>query len=412
MPDVSNEDLLAQLGAEVEVKKKAKLTPREERIIAGFEEIQRFVEEHGGNPSHGEDKEIFERIYATRLDQIKKSEECRVLLIDIDHQSLLTGELAKLEAQVEYESDEALLAELGVGAKQENDITNLKHVRSSAEKKAAEEIGSRSVCEDFDSFKSVFKNINSSLKSGLVEAKKLLDSKGQSYMAQISEGDWFIVNGQKAFVAKVSEERNHGFDKNDHRLRVIFDNATESDLLLRSFQKSLYEDEASRRIVPVSAGPLFEGNKEDEEGYKISADTPEGEDQVSGTIYVLRSESELELIANNRDVIHKIGVTGGKVEKRIANAKDDATYLLAAVKVVATYPLFGIDRNKLEKLIHHFFESARLDIEIKDRFGKPVKPREWFLVPLGVIDELVDRIKDGSIESYRYDIKQAALVKL
>lgn len=410
MPDLSNEELLAELGVEVEVKKKAKLTPKEERIIAGFEEIQRFVEEHGNAPSHGENKEIFERIYATRLDAIRNSQECRDVLQDLDHQGLLSGELAKAEENVEFDSDEELLAELGIESPKEGDITNLKHVRSSAEKKAAEAIASRTVCDDFEKFEDDFKAMNSSLKNGLVEARVLVDQKGQSYMAQISKGDWFIVNGQKAFVENVSDEKNHGFDKNDHRLRVIFDNATESDLLLRSFQKSLYEDETARRIVSVSAGPLFDVVNEDQADYQISSDDPDKEDQATGLIYVLRSESDLDVITNNRDVIHKIGVTGGDIKKRIANAKDDPTFLLANVKVVATYPLYGIDRNKLEKLIHRFFESARLDIEIMDRFGKPVKPREWFLVPLQVVDELVDRIKDGTIENYKYDVSSATLI--
>jgi hypothetical protein len=117
------------------------------------------------------------------------------------------------------------------------------------------------------------------------------------------------------------------------------------------------------------------------------------------------------MVAENRAVLHKIGVTGGKVERRIANAKLDPTFLLADVEVVATYELFNINRSKLESLIHRVFESARLEIEIKDRFGNPVVPREWFLVPLFVIDEAVDRIKDGSISGYKYDPKNASLVQ-
>ena len=116
-------------------------------------------------------------------------------------------------------------------------------------------------------------------------------------------------------------------------------------------------------------------------------------------------------MAKNREILHKIGVTGGKVETRIANAVNEATYLLADVKVVATFKLAGINRLKLENLFHRIFGSAQLDIVINDRFGKPVKPKEWFVVPLNIIEEVVDRIKDGSITSYVYDLKQAKLVK-
>src|SRR6185436_11123978 len=114
----------------------------------------------------------------------------------------------------------------------------------------------------------------------------------------------------------------------------------------------------------------------------------------SGTIYVLRSLSDHSYVAQHRDLIHKIGVTGGKVEIRIAGAEHDATYLLAKVEVVATYKLAGINRSRMEALFHKLFASARLNITINDRFGRPVQPEEWFLVPVFVINEAVERIKD------------------
>jgi len=131
--------------------------------------------------------------------------------------------------------------------------------------------------------------------------------------------------------------------------------------------------------------------------------------EASGTIYVLRSKSQHPVVAENRDVLHKIGVTSGKVERRIANAKIDPTFLMADVEVVATYELYNINRTKLENLIHRIFDAARLDIEIKDRFGNPVVPREWFLVPLFVIDEAVEKIKDGTISNHIYDPQGACL---
>jgi hypothetical protein len=130
----------------------------------------------------------------------------------------------------------------------------------------------------------------------------------------------------------------------------------------------------------------------------------------SGSIYVLRSKSEQPLIAEHRTLIHKIGVTGGDVERRIANARLDPTFLMADVEVIATYRLEGINRTKLENLIHRIFAPARLDIQIRDRFGNPIVPREWFLVPLFVIDEAVEKIRDGTITEYVY-APQAAQLK-
>jgi hypothetical protein len=132
----------------------------------------------------------------------------------------------------------------------------------------------------------------------------------------------------------------------------------------------------------------------------------------SGLIYVLRSRSEHPLITQHRELIHKVGVTGGDLRRRIANAKLDPTFLMADVDIVASYQLQGINRTKLESLIHRIFASARLDIEIKDRFGNPVVPREWFLVPLFVVDEAVEKIRDGTITNYVYDPATARLKSL
>ncbi len=148
--------------------------------------------------------------------------------------------------------------------------------------------------------------------------------------------------------------------------------------------------------VTALVGPLCSGEKTDD-------------DEASGTIYVLRSKSDHPVVDANRDLVHKIGVTNSDVEQRIAGARLQPTFLMADVEIVATYRLFNISRTRLENLIHRVFEPARLEIEIKDRFGRPVVPREWFLVPLFVVDEAVEKIKDGTITEYVYDPGSAAL---
>jgi hypothetical protein len=140
-------------------------------------------------------------------------------------------------------------------------------------------------------------------------------------------------------------------------------------------------------------------------------DRVEKGDRPTGAVYVLRSKSSHPDIASRRDLIHKIGVTGGKVPRRIANASHDPTYLLADVEVVDSYLLYNINRVRLETLLHQIFEPARLYITLKDRFGNSVAPREWFLVPLFVIAEAVERIRDGSITEYIYDPASASLLK-
>ncbi len=383
--------LLAELGVEVETKKAVTRTPREERIIAGFEEIQRFTQEHGSAPKHGENRDIFERLYAVRLDRICELQECRGLVAPLDRQGLLTGAPQAPLVDAEELDDDALLAELGIEV-ESPPITELKHVRSTAEKKAAEKIAGRDKCEAFDAFKPLFEQVQKELDSGL------RDTRPFEMKAEIEKGRFFIVGGQKAYVADKGEMTITDQGRTDARLRVIFDNGTESNMLMRSLQRALNKDEAGRRITEPTAGPLF------------SDQTIDG-DEASGTIYVLRSKSEHSLVAENRELVHKIGVTNMSVEKRIAAAQLQPTFLMASVEIVATYELYNINRTKLENLIHRIFEPARLDIEIMDRFGRPVVPREWFLVPLFAIKEAVERIKDGTISGYFYDPQSARIKK-
>ncbi|ABR84670.1 TPA: GIY-YIG nuclease family protein [Pseudomonas aeruginosa] len=383
-------ELREELAEYAVPKREGGRSVREERIIAGFEEIQRFVEGHGRTPQHGEDKDIFERLYAVRLDRLRAMDECRALLAPLDHQGLLSGaEIAQADS-VESMDDEELLAELE-GAAGPSDITELRHVRSRAEIRAAEEIANRERCEDFDRFQPLFQQAESELKSGIRQTRPF----GRD--ASVTTGNFFILGGQLVYVAEMGDVFRTPNGEPDARLRVIYSNGTESNLLLRSLQRALYKDQAGRRLTDPNAGPLF-------------SETWEEDDIASGTIYVLRSLSSHPFVAEHRELIHKIGVTGGKVESRIANAAHDATYLLAEVEVVASYKLAGVNRTKLEGIFHRIFAPAQLDLTIQDRFGHPVRPREWFLVPLHVIDEAVRRILDGSISDVVYDPKTARLV--
>src|ERR1700734_897187 len=117
MSEIDLDELRSELSDFAEPEKKGGRSPREERIIAGFEEIQRFVEKHGRAPQHGEDRDIFERLYAVRLDRLRALEECRALLAPLDHQGLLSGKETISAASAETPDDDQLLAELeGAGA--------------------------------------------------------------------------------------------------------------------------------------------------------------------------------------------------------------------------------------------------------------------------------------------------------
>lgn len=371
-------------------KKQATYAPREERIIAGFEDIERFFEENGRQPAHGENRDIFERIYAVRLDRLREQADCRVLLAAFDKHGLLAqGDDAEADEAADLDAD-ALMAELA-GADDGPDITQLRHVRSTEEKRAAEEVANREKCEDFDTFSPLFAQVQRELADGTRVTRPF------ELKAEIRPGAFFVVSGQIAYVATMGEMFTNPQGRTDARLRVVFDNGTESKMLMRSLQRSLHKDDAGRRITDPVAGPLF-------------ADVADEGDTETGTIYVLRSKSNHPVVAEHREVIYKIGVTSGSVETRIAGAEKSSTYLLAGVDVVATYKVYGVNCQKLEALLHKVFAAGQIDLSIPDRFGHLVKPREWFLVPLHVIDEVVEKIRDRSILGCRYDPASGSLI--
>lgn len=391
MNEIDLDELRSELNDFAQPAKTGGRSAASQRIIAGFEEIERFVEERERLPEHGEDKDIFERLYAVRLDRLRESLECRDVLKGLDSRGLLGDNANTLVS--EDPTDEELLSSLGMEVERQDDLTQLVNVRSREEIKAAEEIAQRNPCHDFAEFQPIFEKVQCELDAGKRQTLKYRDD------AEVRKGDLFILEGQTVIVAEMGDPFINNYERPDRRLRVVYANGTESDLLLRSLQRALNKDKASRRITEPGFGPLF-------------SDDEDEDDLATGYIYVVRSNSKHPFIAENRSVIHKIGVTGGDVKSRIGNAKKDSTYLLAEVEVVATFKLANINRKRLEALIHKFFGSARLDLELKDRFGVQVESREWFLLPLPVIEEAIEKIKEGTIGRFRYDSETARLVEV
>lgn len=278
MPKYTTNDdleLLGELGLDTVPDPIRQRSAKEERIIAGFEDIERFVEEQGRLPQHGTDRDIFERLYAVRLDRLRESEECRALLKPLDSRGLLDA-IADIALPTEVDlDDETLLTSLGVDANPDNDVTQLVNVRSRQEIKAAEEIAQRVACQNFDEFKPLFDEVQRQLATGERQTVKYQDN------AAVNQGDLFILGGQKVLVAGMGDLFISDYGVPNRRLRVVYDNGTESDLLLRSLQRALNKDKTSRRITQLEAeyGPLF--------------GTVATEDDVqTGYIYVLRSQSD------------------------------------------------------------------------------------------------------------------------
>lgn len=255
-PDHDLDELAAELAEFAEPEREAARSSLEERVLAGFEEIQRWVTAHGRVPQHGEGLDIFERLYAVRLDRIRDQPELRVLVESVDEQGLLVGGAGQPSDPAAM-GDEELASELvGIG-EVESDITALRHVRSRKEIEAAEEIASRRPCRDFEEFRPIFDRVQAELKNGIRQALPFNKDIGNSVDARIRVGDLFILGGQFAYVTGMGEVYQTPEGAPQARLRVIFGNGTESNLLIRSLQNALYKDVAGRRITEPSAGPLF-----------------------------------------------------------------------------------------------------------------------------------------------------------
>jgi len=269
-----------------------------------------------------------------------------------------------------------------------DDIFNLVHTLPAIAK--TDKVSDRQTCKNFEKFKPLFDQCAMALKEGQRKAIKFAKEQ------EITAGEFFILNGIMVYVAEVGETHLRNGKKNA-RLRLIFDNGLEGNNLLRSLAAELYKDPNGRRIISTDAEPLF-------------SKTFIGGDTQTGMIYVVKSLSDDPQIRKLHGVLHKIGFTSGKIEDRIQHAKEDPTFLMAPVHPVATYKLYGINKVKLEHLLHNFFADVRLNIDITDRFGKKIKPREWFLVPQEAISEAINRLQDGTIVDYRYDKEKAMLL--
>lgn len=265
-------------------------------------------------------------------------------------------------------------------------LVGLRHVTPAAERENIAHRADMFPCADFELFEESFVEMQAKLDAGERAASPVEDRQE----LRVTEGDFIIHRGLLAYIAEKTEHTRRG-GKPDHRLRIIFSNGMESDPLMSSLRKALAADRTARSIHRLGLGPLDP---------EWNADALE----LTGTIYVARSKSERAEVEEVRNILHKIGVTSQDVRRRVADAKNDATFLLADVEIIATYELRNLSRIKIERLLHRFFDSARASgLMITDRFGKKVFPREWFYVLPEHVAEAVRLIEAGTLHLNRYD---------
>lgn len=342
------------------------------RLVDSFMEIVAFFDEHG-RPPMSATTDITERRLYSRLAGMRSDPKKIEILKDFDKDSLLTPE------PVPGTLDE-ILAEDDDLFDDDTDILTIRNVPDRID--VADYIARQKPCKDFALFEGKFLQCHSDL-----EADKRI-MRQFTKEQQIEPGQFFILKGVMVYVADVGEKTKNKNGKYDARLRLIYENGTESDILLRSLARELYRD--GRRVTEHDDKLLANFENIDEE------------DMISGYIYVLSSLSANPAISGIRN-LYKIGFSAQRVEDRIRNAASDPTYLMAPVKIVATYKCYNMTTQKFEHLLHRVFARARLQLEITDHLHEQYVPDEWFVVPLNVIDQAITLIINGEITHYEYD---------
>lgn len=272
----------------------------------------------------------------------------------------------------------------------DGDIFKIRHVP--AQRAVADEVAQRKRCKDFGQFEHLFKDVHRELREG---KRKLLPFNDKGY--QLIEGSYYVLNGLLVYLANINftqEEKTVGGKRfrKDGRTRTIFENGTESTMLYRSLAKALYKD---GRIIS-------ETNEKANSNFYTHFSGVTKDDTSTGYIYILKSKSKDPQI-QSIDHLYKIGFSTTTVEKRIVNAKKEATYLMADVELIAEFQAFNINPQKFEYYLHAFFGESCLDLLVADKEGRHHRPKEWFVAPLDVIQKAVELLVNGQIVNYQYN---------
>lgn len=258
----------------------------------------------------------------------------------------------------------------------------------------ADYIAQRKICEDFDVYRDMFIQVHKDLKTGKRSLVRL------SKTENIEVGDFFVIGGQLVLLEDMNDVKwTENVRGRNARTRCIYENGTETDILLQTLRKSV-----------MTEGYVVTKSEKEIESKFFKAEDIASDDKVTGYVYVLQSLSEDDEIRNQKD-LYKIGFTANSVEERIANAENEPTYLMAPVKIIATYKVVNMKSQKFEDLVHQVLKSAQYHVKVTDEKGEEHEPKEWFVVPLSIVDSIIEKILDGSILNYSYNPQFKCLEK-
>ncbi|MGZ2371725.1 GIY-YIG nuclease family protein [Ancylomarina sp. YFZ004] len=372
LDDIFSNDPLGLLN----VKPKASAARNaDERLLASFQEINNFYEKNKREPEPRQN-DISEYQLYTRLKGLRNSEDKMLALESVDKYNLLPTVTKEINTIDDIFGDDSL----GIFDDDEAGLFALEHIPK--ETTMPDYVARRKTCKDFVDYELMLKQTQLELAKG---KRKLKVFKNEQ---QIDKGYFFILNGVLLYVANVGIRKSDKNGKVNARLRCIFENGTESDMLLRSLAAELYKN--GQRVT------------ENDDKLLDNFNNITDEDDETGFIYVLKSKStdvEITSIQN----LYKIGFSKFDVQDRIKNAANEPTYLMAPVTVEGEWKCYNMNPHKFEQLLHNFFGNSCLDIDVFDARGRRHKPREWFVAPFAVIEQAIELIINGKVVNYTYD---------
>ena len=403
LDDVFNDD---EFHLVEEKKKESSSRTADERLIDSYEEIQQFVRKHGKEPEPNTSNISEYQLYS-RLKGIRDDPEKIDQLNEYDSESLLPSVEVSEPSSPNYKTsskpeslDDILEDEdLDLISGDDEGLFDFKHVPKEDQRASADFVARRKPCKDFEKFEHLFEMVQKDLAAG---KRKLTDFK----QGNLREGSYYVHNGILFFLAEINITQKEHYKpdgtrvREDGRTRCIFENGTESNMLKRSVEKILYEN---GKVVTEN---VDETNKEFLENFNVVTD----EDEETGYIYILKSKSNREEI-NSIPNLYKIGYSNIEIPERIKNAEKEATYLYAQVEFIAGWQCYNMNPQKFEQLLHNFFGSACLNIDVFDENGRRYTPREWFIAPLDVIRQAVELVITGNIVQFKYNPETEAIEK-
>jgi len=374
--------------------KKSAARTSDERLAASFDEINDFIENNDREPKPDPTNISEYKLYST-LKGLRENEDKMMALEPQDKYGLLNIEKKEINSLDDILGDDSLDI-LGDDAE---GLFTFKHTPKDYERAKADFVGKRFKCKDFDKYEHLFKEVQDDLALG---KRKLVDFKEPN----LREGNYYIHNGILFLLESITYERDDHYKEDgtrvrkDGRTRCIFENGTESNILKRSVEKNLYKN---GKVVTQNVDQVIDVFTETFSGITE-------EDEESGHIYILKSESEKEEISSIEN-LYKIGYSSIGVKDRIKNAEKEPTYLMAPVKVESSWTCYNMSAQKFEQLIHRFFGHTCLEIDVFDEKGIRHTPREWFIVPIEAIEQAISLIISGKIVDYRYDKESKVIVR-